>query len=48
MDSAPIFEPDSTSFSFRRPSTLAIENKSAFTIRRAESFADMIDRDVFC
>jgi diaminopimelate decarboxylase len=48
MDSGAYFEPDSTSFSFRRPGTLAVENKLAFTIRRAESFADMIDRDVFC
>lgn len=48
MDSGAYFEPDSTSFSFRRPGTLAVENKVAFTIRRSESFADMIDRDVYC
>jgi diaminopimelate decarboxylase len=47
MDSGAYFEPDSTSFSFGRPATVAIEGGETQTIRRAESFDDMIHRDVF-
>lgn len=47
MDSGAYFEPDSTSFSFRRPATLAIEHGEVTTIRRAESFDDMIHRDTY-
>jgi len=45
MDSGAYFEPDSTSFSFRRPATLAIEEGAVTAVRRAESFDDMIHRD---
>ncbi|MET0593937.1 MAG: pyridoxal-dependent decarboxylase [Polyangiaceae bacterium] len=45
MDSGAYFEPDSTSFSFQRPGTLAIEGDRISVIRRAETFEDMIDRD---
>lgn len=46
MDSGAYFEPDSTSFSFRRPATVAIEAGRSFVVRRAESFEDMIHRDL--
>ena len=45
MDSGAYFEPDSTSFSFQRPGTVAIDGEQVQTIRRAESFQDMIHRD---
>jgi hypothetical protein len=47
MDSGAYFEPDSTSFSFQRPATLALDGHQVRVIRRAESFADMIHRDTF-
>ena len=47
MDSGAYFEPDSTSFSFQRPGTVAIEGDHVHVIRRAETFEDMIDRDIF-
>jgi diaminopimelate decarboxylase len=47
MDSGAYFEPDSTSFSFQRPATVAIEGEHVHVIRRAETFEDMIDRDIF-
>jgi len=47
MDSGAYFEPDSTSFSFRRPATVAIAGDTVETIRRGETFADMIHRDVY-
>jgi diaminopimelate decarboxylase len=47
MDSGAYFEPDSTSFSFGRPATIAIERGQTRTIRRAETFADMLHRDSY-
>lgn len=47
MDSGAYFEPDSTSFSFQRPATVAIEGESAKVIRRGETFEDMIGRDSY-
>jgi diaminopimelate decarboxylase len=47
MDSGAYFEPDSTSFSFPRPATLALDKGTVRIIRRAESFADMIHRDEY-
>jgi diaminopimelate decarboxylase len=47
MDSGAYFEPDSTSFSFQRPGTVAIEGEEVHTVRRAESFQDMIHRDTY-
>jgi diaminopimelate decarboxylase len=47
MDSGAYFEPDSTSFSFRRPATIALNGEQTQTIRRAESFEDMIHRDTY-
>ena len=47
MDSGAYFEPDSTSFSFQRPGTVAIEGGHVHVIRRAETFEDMIGRDIF-
>jgi diaminopimelate decarboxylase len=47
MDSGAYFEPDSTSFSFQRPGTVAIEGDHVFAVRRAESFDDMIHRDIY-
>src|SRR5262249_51657624 len=47
MDSGAYLEPDSTSFSFPRPATVALEGDQPRTIRRGESFADMIDRDCY-
>ncbi len=47
MDSGAYFEPDSTSFSFGRPATIAIERGETRTIRRSETFADMLHRDSY-
>jgi diaminopimelate decarboxylase len=47
MDSGAYFEPDSTSFSFGRPATVAIERGQTRTIRRSETFADMLHRDSY-
>jgi diaminopimelate decarboxylase len=47
MDSGAYFEPDSTSFSFQRPGTVAIEGDHVHVVRRAESFQDMIQRDIY-
>jgi diaminopimelate decarboxylase len=47
MDSGAYFEPDSTSFSFQRPATVAIEADRTHVIRRAETFEDMLDRDTY-
>lgn len=47
MDSGAYFEPDSTSFSFQRPATIALDANGAHVIRRAESLADMIHRDSY-
>lgn len=47
MDSGAYLESDSTSFSFQKPGTVALEGDSAAVIRRGETFADMIDRDIY-
>ena len=47
MDSGAYFEPDSTSFSFQRPGTVAIEGEQVHPVRRAETFQDMIHRDIY-
>jgi diaminopimelate decarboxylase len=47
MDSGAYFEPDSTSFSFQRPGTVAIEGEQVRVVRRAETFEDMIHRDIY-
>lgn len=47
MDSGAYFEPDSTSFSFPRPPTVALDHGAAVVIRRRESFTDMLARDLY-
>jgi diaminopimelate decarboxylase len=47
MDSGAYFEPDSTSFSFQRPGTVAIDGEQVRVVRRAETFEDMIHRDIY-
>lgn len=45
MDSGAYFEPDSTSFSFARPGTLAVDGGHISWMRRPETLADVVARD---
>lgn len=45
MDAGAYFVPNETNFSNRRPGIVAVEGRDVQWIRRAESFADVVDRD---